>query len=70
VLHMQTQVSRVRPNNSMNLTIWPVTRLPGLGSAPEHFTSLCAQGARPSQPAGYRWRWADHKSDSQANATT
>jgi hypothetical protein len=50
----QRDNSRQVSNEAMNLTVRPVTRLAGL--------LLCRdsqgreQGARPSRPAGYRWR--------------
>ena len=44
------------PNNGVNLTVWPVTRLAGLGSSSD--SKGREQGARPSQPAGYAGRYA------------
>ena len=41
-------------NNGVNLSVWPITRLASL-----HLTGGSkgrAQGARPSQPAGYAGR--------------
>src|SRR5437867_7968796 len=50
-----------RPSNKrMNLTVRPVTRLAGLGSAPHLPARWRTQGARPSRPAGYRGR-STHK---------
>src|SRR5262249_55980496 len=45
-----------RHNNGVNLTVWPVTRL---ASRSDHrHERWRAQGARPSQPAGYAGRYA------------
>jgi len=46
-----------RPNNGINLTVWPVTRLAGLNL--NNGSKGRGQGARPSQPAGYAGRCAD-----------
>jgi hypothetical protein len=49
-----------RPHNeAMNLTVRPVTRLAGLLLARD--SQGHGQGARPSRPAGYRWRYPDFR---------
>jgi len=52
---MREQVA-ARHNNGVNLTVWPVTRL--AARTVTHSSKGRAQGARPSQPAGYAGRYA------------